>query len=114
MLTINIFKQNVVLSGLYDPSLEKDACGVGFIVHIDGKKTHEVLLSAQELSRRMTHRGACSADNDSGDGAGALVGIPHSFYVEKVKQEQDIDLPEEGRYGTGLLFLDQDNADGSR
>ena len=66
-------------------ALEKDACGVGFIVHIDGRTTHSVVESAQELSRRMTHRGACSADNDSGDGAGALLGIPHSFYQARIK-----------------------------
>ena len=71
--------------GLYDPSLEKDACGVGFIVHIDGRRTHSVVESAQELSRRMTHRGACSADNDSGDGAGALLGIPHTFYQARIR-----------------------------
>ena len=62
----------------------------------------------------MTHRGACSADNDSGDGAGALIGIPHSFYSDILKEESDIHLPEEGRYGTGIMFLDADTADKSR
>ena len=100
--------------GLYDPSLEKDACGVGFIVHIDGRVSHSVLESGQELSRRMTHRGACSADNDSGDGAGALLGIPHSFYQSRVKEEFSLDLPPPGRYGTGLIFLDPASAESSR
>ena len=66
--------------GLYDPLNERDACGVGFIVNIDGRTTHSILKDAETLSSRMEHRGACSADNDSGDGAGVLVGIPHNFY----------------------------------
>ena len=65
--------------GLYDPKLEKDACGVGFIVNIDGHPSHDLLLNAEQLSNRMEHRGACSADNDSGDGAGVMVAIPHDF-----------------------------------
>eukprot|EP00092_Neocalanus_flemingeri_P019929 GFUD01021587.1.p1 GENE.GFUD01021587.1~~GFUD01021587.1.p1 ORF type:complete len:2149 (+),score=589.84 GFUD01021587.1:113-6559(+) len=100
--------------GLYDPAMERDACGVGFIVHIDGKTTHQVLLDAQELSRRMTHRGACSADNDTGDGAGALIGTPHKFYKEKIKQESGVDLPDLGQYGTGIIFMDKDSSDKSR
>ena len=71
--------------GLYDPSLEKDACGVGFIVHIDGRTSHGIIDDAQKLSSRMIHRGACSADNDSGDGAGILVAIPHSFYQKTLR-----------------------------
>lgn len=71
--------------GLYDPDHEKDACGVGFIVHIDGTQSHDLLLDAEQLSNRMEHRGACSADNDSGDGAGVLVAIPHDFYANEVR-----------------------------
>jgi len=100
--------------GLYDPTMERDACGVGFIVHIDGKTTHQVLLDAQELSRRMTHRGACSADNDTGDGAGALIGVPHKFYKERVKEESGVDLPELGQYGTGIIFMDKETTAQSR
>jgi len=100
--------------GLYDPSLEKDACGVGFIVHIDGKTDHQVLLDAQELSRRMTHRGACSADNDTGDGAGALIGIPHQFYKDQLLKEADVSLPDLGYYGTGIIFMDKESTDQSR
>jgi len=100
--------------GLYDPSLEKDACGVGFIVHIDGKTTHQVLLDAQKLSGRMVHRGACSADNDTGDGAGALIGLPHSFYYEVVKNELGVELPDLGQYATGIMFLDKEHAEESK
>jgi len=56
--------------GLYDPSLEKDACGVGFIVNVDGRRNHKVLQDASKLSMRMEHRGASGADNTTGDGAG--------------------------------------------
>ena len=63
---------------------------------------------------RMTHRGACSADNDSGDGAGALLGIPHSFYQEVLEKESGAALPEEGRYGTGIIFMDPESAESSR
>ena len=62
---------------------------------------------------RMTHRGACSADNDSGDGAGALIGIPHQFYKEELA-EVGVDLPDPGQYATGIVFMDEDTAAHSR
>ena len=72
--------------GLYDPSLERDACGVGFIVNIDGRASHSILKDATALTQRMEHRGAKSADNDTGDGAGAMVAMPHSFYKQELRQ----------------------------
>ena len=71
--------------GLYDPANEHDACGVGFIVNIDGTPSHNIMRDATKLTRRMDHRGAKSADNDTGDGAGVMVAMPHSFYVEQVR-----------------------------
>ena len=65
------------------------------------------------LVHRMTHRGACSADNDSGDGAGALIGIPHQFYKAELA-EAGVDLPAQGQYATGIVFMDQDTASYSR
>ena len=62
---------------------------------------------------RMTHRGACSADNDSGDGAGALIGIPHQFYKAELA-EAGVNLPDQGQYATGIVFMDQDTASYSR
>ena len=59
----------------------------------------------------MTHRGACSADNDSGDGAGALIGVPHSFYQHKLREEFSLELPESGKYGTGLIFMDPETTE---
>ncbi|XP_033228297.1 putative glutamate synthase [NADPH] isoform X2 [Belonocnema kinseyi] len=96
-----------VKQGLYDPSLEKDACGVGFIVAIDGKRSHKILRDAEKLSERMNHRGACACDNDTGDGAGVLCAIPHQYYADELREKQGIILPEFGHYATGILFLDK-------
>lgn len=71
--------------GLYDPSLEKEACGVGFIAAIDGKRSHKILRDAETLSMRMNHRGACACDNDTGDGAGVLSAIPHDLYATQLR-----------------------------
>lgn len=71
--------------GLYDPSLEKEACGVGFIAAIDGRRSHKIVRDAQRLAISMNHRGACACDNDTGDGAGVLAAIPHDFYYSKLK-----------------------------
>ncbi|XP_017887096.1 putative glutamate synthase [NADPH] isoform X2 [Ceratina calcarata] len=91
---------------LYDPTLEREACGVGFIVAIDGRRSHKIVRDAQTLSARMNHRGACACDNDTGDGAGVLCAIPHEFYANELR-EQGVELPQSGRYATGILFLDQ-------
>lgn len=93
--------------GLYDPTLEREACGVGFIVAIDGKRSHKIIRDAQTLSARMNHRGACACDNDTGDGAGVLCAIPHDYYANEIREQQNIELPEFGRYATGILFLDK-------
>nr|XP_031844149.1 putative glutamate synthase [NADPH] isoform X1 [Nomia melanderi] len=94
---------------LYDPSLEKDACGVGFIVAIDGKRSHKIVRDAETLSARMNHRGACACDNDTGDGAGVLCAIPHDYYADHVREQQNVQLPPCGRYATGILFLDKNS-----
>ncbi|XP_044595767.1 glutamate synthase [NADH] isoform X1 [Cotesia glomerata] len=96
-----------VKQGLYDPTLEKDACGVGFIAAIDGKRSHKIVRDAEILSARMNHRGACACDNDTGDGAGVLCAIPHDYYATEIREKQGIELPEFGRYATGILFLDK-------
>lgn len=71
--------------GLYDPSFEKEACGVGFIASIDGRRSHKIVRDAQTLAESMYHRGACACDNDTGDGAGLLAAIPHEFYASVLK-----------------------------
>ena len=89
--------------GLYDPSYEHDACGVGMVVNIRGDKTHELVENALTVLQNMSHRGAEGADGKSGDGAGIMVQIPHEFILL-----QGIPVPEKGRYGTGLVFLPKD------
>ncbi|KAK9869813.1 hypothetical protein WA026_003542 [Henosepilachna vigintioctopunctata] len=93
--------------GLYDPQLEKEACGVGFIVSIDGHNSHKIIRDAQRLAISMNHRGACACDNDTGDGAGVLTSIPHQFYAAKLREEQNVQLPSAGSYATGIFFLDK-------
>lgn len=86
--------------GLYNPENEHDNCGIGFVTNIKGIKSHDIIAKGLEVLVNMTHRGAESADNISGDGAGILIQIPHTFYVK-----QGIKVPAEGKYGTGLVFL---------
>ncbi|ODN06304.1 Glutamate synthase [NADH], amyloplastic [Orchesella cincta] len=93
--------------GLYDPALEKDACGVGFIVSIEGVPSHKILRDAETLASRMIHRGACGCDNDTGDGAGVMSAIPHDYYTKILKEQHDVELPDRGRYATGIFFLDK-------
>ena len=85
--------------GLYSPSYEHDACGVGMIVNIHGGKSHELVSNALKVLENMEHRGAETRDK-TGDGAGILVQIPHEFILL-----QGIPVPEKGRYGTGIVFL---------
>src|ERR1700749_4842580 len=90
--------------GLYDPSLEKDACGVGFIANIKGKKSHQIVSDALQILCNLEHRGAVGADPRFGDGAGILVQIPHAFFKRKAA-EIGFQLPEPGQYAIGALFM---------
>jgi glutamate synthase (NADPH/NADH) large chain len=87
--------------GLYDPANEHDNCGIGFVAHIKGQKSHDIIGRGLEVLRNMDHRGATSADNKTGDGAGILVQIPDEYIREVLK----VNIPQEGKYGTGLIFL---------
>lgn len=87
-------------AGLYDPANEHDACGVGLIMDIHGKKSHKIVDDALKILENMMHRGAEGADAHTGDGAGIMVQIPHEFILL-----QGIAVPEKGTYGTGLVFL---------
>src|SRR6201987_2457753 len=95
--------------GLYDPSLEKDACGVGFIANIKGKKSHQIISDALQILCNLEHRGAVGADPRFGDGAGILVQIPHAFFKRKAA-EIGFQLPEPGEYAIGALFMPKDTA----
>src|SRR5450432_368090 len=93
--------------GLYDPANEHDACGVGFVVDIKGRKSKRIVQDAIEVLLNLQHRGACGAEKNTGDGAGILMQVPHGFLVE-VCDRAGITLPEAGRYGVGLVFLPTD------
>ena len=90
--------------GLYDPKYEHDACGVGFVVDIKGRKSHRIVQQAIQILRNLDHRGACGCEANSGDGAGVLVQMPHRFLAEAARKAR-IALPEAGQYACGLVFL---------
>ncbi len=88
--------------GLYRPSFEHDNCGIGFVAHLKGVKSHSIISQGLETLENMTHRGAEGADSKTGDGAGILIQVPRDFYLM-----QGYTIPHEGQFGTGLVFLPQ-------
>ncbi|KAJ4417315.1 glutamate synthase [NADH] [Gnomoniopsis sp. IMI 355080] len=97
-----------VKQGLYDPSLEKDACGVGFACHIKGKASHKIVSDARNLLCNMTHRGAVGSDARDGDGAGVMTSVPFKFFSKNFEWEAGIKLPPPGQYAVGNLFFNPD------
>ena len=93
--------------GLYDPRLDKDSCGVGFIADIKGRKSHQIVKDALAIVCNLEHRGAVGADPRAGDGAGILTQIPHKFFVKQGKQH-GFTLPNPGEYAVGVLFMPRD------
>jgi glutamate synthase (ferredoxin) len=93
--------------GLYDPQFEHDACGVGFVCHMKGKKSHKIVSDALTILVNLDHRGACGCETNTGDGAGILMQIPHGF-LKKVAAAQKIDLPEAGQYGVAMCYSSPD------
>src|SRR5260370_33577251 len=83
--------------GLYDPQFEHDACGVGFVVNVKGKKSHEIIRQAIQVLLNLDHRGACGCEVNTGDGAGILMQMPHAF-LKKICAAKGIDLPADGQY----------------
>jgi glutamate synthase (NADPH/NADH) large chain len=94
-------------SGLYDPALDKDSCGVGFIADIKGRKSHQIVEDALTILVNLEHRGAVGADPRAGDGAGILVQMPHAFFAKEARKI-GFTLPEPGQYAVGFLFLPRD------
>ncbi|TWT74426.1 Ferredoxin-dependent glutamate synthase 1 [Posidoniimonas polymericola] len=93
--------------GLYDPQNEHDACGVGFIAHIKGERSHQIVVDSEDLLRRMDHRGACGCEPNTGDGAGIMTALPHEFLQKVVKADLGVELPEPGKFSVGNVFLPQ-------
>ena len=96
--------------GLYDPRAEHDACGVGFVVHIKGQRSHDIVRKALQVLINLEHRGACGCEANTGDGAGILIQMPDAFLRKSVS----FTLPAEGSYGAGLVFLPHEESDRDR
>jgi len=90
--------------GLYDPAHEHDACGIGFVAHISGQKTHDIIRKGIQVLLNLAHRGACGCDPETGDGAGVLIQIPHKFFAREC-EKLGFALPQPGSYAVGMTFL---------
>ena len=101
--------QALARHGLYQPSQEHDACGVGFVAHIKGRKSHDIVRNGLLILKNLDHRGAVGADKLMGDGAGILLQIPDAFYRAEMAA-QGIELPPPGEYGVGMIFLPRESA----
>lgn len=97
--------------GLYDPSFEKENCGVGFVAHIKGQASHQNVLDAATMLIAMDHRGACGCESNTGDGSGMLTALPHKFLRKVAHQDLGLDLPAPGRYAAGLIFLPKESSE---
>ena len=95
--------------GLWHPSREKDACGVGFIAHLKGKRSHDIIVKTLTMNEQMDHRGASGSDPDTGDGAGIFIQMPDKF-LRREMAKKDVELPAEGDYGSGCVFFSPDPA----
>lgn len=93
--------------GLYQPDQEHEACGIGMIANINGEKSHAIVQNAVNILCNLEHRGGQSSDTSTGDGAGILTQIPHRFFQKQCDKE-GITLPDEGKYGIGMLFMPKD------
>jgi len=97
-----------VTQGLYDPQFEHDSCGVGFVVNVDGTRSHQIVADGVTILKNLVHRGALGGDSKTGDGAGIIIQIPHRFFAA-VCGDCGFALPDSGLYGVGMMFLPRDN-----
>ena len=100
--------------GLYRPEFEHDSCGVGFVAHIKGKRSHKIIEDADHLLCRMDHRGARGAEPNTGDGAGMVTALPFEFLTRVAKEAFSVTLPGPGKFAAGLVFLPTDLAERER
>ena len=94
--------------GLYHPSFERDACGIGFVANIKGYKSHQIISDALTILENMEHRGACGCESNTGDGAGIMIQTPHEFFFDECIR-LGFHLPAYGRYGVGMIFFPRDS-----
>jgi len=106
---MNMKKERPQQNGLYRGDFEHDSCGIGFVAHLNGKKSHELIRQGLDILANMTHRGAEGADSKTGDGAGVLIQVPRDFYLI-----QGYSIPPEGQFGTGIIFLPQDSKEAEK
>jgi glutamate synthase (NADPH) large chain len=99
----------MIAQGLYDPTNEHDACGVGFVAHIKGHRSHSIVEQGLMILKNLDHRGAVGADPLMGDGAGILIQIPDQYYRDEMAR-QGVELPPPGEYGVGMVFLPKEHA----
>jgi glutamate synthase (NADPH/NADH) large chain len=102
-------KERPEQQGLYRQEFEHGSCGIGFVAHLKGKKSHSIIQQGLDILTNMTHRGAEGADSKTGDGAGVLIQVPRDFYLI-----QGFSIPPVGQFGTGLIFFPQDKSDAGR
>ncbi|MBI3192654.1 MAG: glutamate synthase subunit alpha, partial [Pedosphaera parvula] len=93
--------------GLYDPNYEHDACGIGFVVNINARASHDLICQGKRILVNLTHRGACGCDTETGDGCGILLQLPHEFFQSEA-EKLGFELPAPGAYGVGMMFLPRD------
>ncbi|MFN2440614.1 MAG: glutamate synthase subunit alpha, partial [Chitinophagaceae bacterium] len=94
-------------TGLYSPSFEHDSCGIGFVANIKSNKSHQIISDALTILENMEHRGACGCENNTGDGAGIMIQIPHEFFFDECGK-LGVQLPAYGKYGVGVLLFPKD------
>lgn len=99
---------NIPKQGLYDPLYEHENCGIGLIVDMKGRRSHDIVKGALEICVNLDHRGGCGCDPITGDGAGIFIQIPHKFLKKACSSEVAIELPDEGDYGAAFIFLSKD------
>ena len=101
--------EHLTKNGLYAGGQEHDACGVGFVANIKGKKSHDIVKNALQILQNLDHRGAVGADKLMGDGAGILIQLPDALYRDDMAK-QGVTLPQAGEYGVGMIFLPKEHA----
>ena len=97
--------------GLYSNEQEHDSCGVGFVAHIKGEASRQIIEDAERILRHMTHRGACGCEENTGDGAGILTALPDEFLRKVARRDLGVDLPPKGQYGAGIVFFPKDEGE---